>query len=246
MNKYLEKIHLSSDTLKIIACILMVIDHVSFCLLYHYMNVYHMDIVPQTYTKLNQVYTFGRGIGRIAFPIFCFFLVEGFYRTRNISKYSIRMLAFAIISEIPFDLAHYNVIINNDHQNTLFTLSLGLLMMSLLKYIKENIKGLSNTVTAITSICVVAAFAEFSTLIHLDYSFKGILLIATLYFLRDTKPLQLIAGAAVNSWEKYGPISFLLLYFYDSSIKPKLKYTFYLFYPVHLILIYLFALLLFQ
>lgn len=246
MNKYLNKIRFSSDNLKIIACILMFIDHASFCLLNYYMTVYYMDILPQTYTKLNQLYKFGRGIGRIAFPIFCFFLVEGFFRTHNIKKYISRLAIFALLSEIPFDLAHYKVLIHNDHQNVMFSLLLGLLMMLLLKSINLGIAGLSNSVKVITSICAVAGFCELASLIHVDYSYKGILLIAALYFFHEYKPLNLIAGAAVNSWEANGPVAFLLLYFYDPEIKPRFKYFFYWFYPCHLFLIYLVALLLFQ
>ena len=246
MEKYLKNIKLSSDNLKLIACLIMLIDHASFSLLHYYMMMYHMDIVPQTYTKLNQLYEIGRGIGRIAFPIFCFFLVEGFFRTHNILKYIGRTLLFAIISELPFDLAHYKEAFYPDHQNVLFTLTLGLLMMLLLKHIKSGIAGLDVPTKVIASLCAVAGFAELASLLNVDYSYKGILLIAVLYFFREYKPFNLLAGAAAVSWEANGPVAFILLYFYDPDQKPKLKYFFYWFYPVHLALLYLIGLILFH
>jgi len=246
MNKYIEKIRLSGDTIKIIACFLMLIDHASFCLLNYYLNKYHMDILPQTFTKLNNIYEYGRGVGRIAFPIFCFFLVEGFFRTRDKAKYFSRLLVCAIVSEIPFDLATFKTVFYIDHQNTLFTLLIAFVMMLVLDYLNNKIPGLSTNVKVLASLCTVALFAEFSTFAKTDYSYKGIFLIAVLYFLHEMRPLQLIAGAAFSSWEKNGPVAFLLLYFWDPDKKPRLKYFFYFFYPLHLILIYLVSVLLFQ
>ena len=247
MNKYIDRIRLSADALKIIACISMLIDHISYGLLNYYMTRFHMDIVPQTYTKLNTIYKFGHSIGRIAFPIFCFFLVEGFFRTRNLNKYMARILLLAVISEIPFDLALYHTPLSMTNQNTLFTLFTGLTMMCLLKYIKEGIPYLPDTQKVIASLCAVAGFAELASLAHLDYTYKGMLLIATLYFLRGLKDLQLISGAAITAiFETCGSVAFLPLYFYDPEVKPRFKYLFYCFYPAHLILIYLVALLLFR
>lgn len=241
----LPKIKLSSDTLKIIAVVTMMIDHSAFCLLHYYMTMFYMDIVPQTYTKLNNVYEFCRGVGRISFPIFCFFLVEGFFRTKNVWKHLLRLGIFAIISEVPFDLAHFKVILEWTHQNVIVELFLGFLMLILLRYI-EDIPGLSDVTRMICICCAVFAFADLATICKVDYSFKGIMLIAVLYILRSVKEFRLLAGAAVTSIAKYAPIAFVLLYFYDPDTKPRLKYFFYAFYPVHLFMIYLLGALLFR
>lgn len=197
-----------------------------------------MSILPQTYTKLNNLYDYGRNIGRIAMPIFAFFLVEGFIRTSNLKKYILRMLIFAIISEVPFDLGLYNSFLYTDHQNILFTFTVGLLMLATIRYLSNTIMGVSDIVKGLALICCVIAYADVTYVLKCDYSVKCIIVIAVLYILRECKELRLLAGAAFLSWEKFAPISFLLLYFHDPEQKPRLKYFFYAFYPAHFILIY--------
>lgn len=70
-----------------------------------------------------------RYIGRIAFPLYCFLLTEGFFHTRSREKYLLRMAGFAVISEIPFDLALYHMPIYRDYNNVFWTLLIGLAVM---------------------------------------------------------------------------------------------------------------------
>ena len=98
---------MSSLVLKITALITMIIDH--------YGAIFQGNII---------IY---RIIGRLAFPIYCFLLVEGYTHTSNIKKYASRLIAFAIISEIPFDLAFFGKI-GFEHQNIFFTLFIGCLL----------------------------------------------------------------------------------------------------------------------
>ena len=237
----LNKIKLSCTVLKVIACVLMLIDHVGYGILHNYMAVHGMDISPEGYTTINKVYTVFRGIGRLAFPIFTFFLVEGFFRTKSIWKYALRLAVFAVISEVPFDLGLYGKPFYWDHQNIMLTFFMALLMLAFIRFLEQNPLGLSKPVVYLAQICAVISFADAAYLIHADYSWKCMLLAAVLYFAKDAGPFRLLAGAASTCWEKYAPISFILLYFYDPDKKPRFKYAFYIFYPVHLLIVYLIA-----
>ena len=84
---------LTSSDLKWIAIISMLVDHFAVAI-YANMADYQFDI-----------YRVMRGIGRIAFPIYCFLLVEGFCHTHDVKRYISRCFLFAVISEVPFDLA---------------------------------------------------------------------------------------------------------------------------------------------
>lgn len=113
---------LSGTTIKIIAAITMLIDHTGYAVIRHLPDM--ADNTSRTY----YTYAAMRLIGRLAFPLYIFLLVEGFRHTRSRVKYAVRMLIFCPISEIPFDLAFFKF---NDmeHQNVYFTLFIGLIMM---------------------------------------------------------------------------------------------------------------------
>ena len=232
-----KDIKLSCNALKIIACICMLIDHVGYGIVHAYLLAHKMDLDPEVYVRLGTVYEVMKGIGRIAFPIFAFFVVEGFMRTRSVLRYALRLAIFSAISELPFDLGLFDTFIKEDHQNILLTFLIAILMLSLIRYTEEKIPGLSIFVRCLVIVCIVAAFSELSVLLSTDYSWKCMLLTAVLYLARSTGPFRLIAGAAAVSWEKYAPASFVLLYFYDPSVKPRFKYAFYAFYPLHLTVI---------
>lgn len=108
----------NSFHLKLIAVITMTIDHIGAVLM------------PQ--------YGFLRIIGRIAFPIYCFMLVNGFFYTKNIRKYIGRMLIFAIISEPFFDWAIFGKIYVKSYQNIYFTLLTGLIMLECIEFIRKH------------------------------------------------------------------------------------------------------------
>jgi hypothetical protein len=118
-----------------------------------------------------------------------------------------------------------------------------MVMLMVLRFIENNVSGLSSFVVYLTYVCAVIGFADLAYLLKADYSWKCMLLVAVLYLARNEGPFRLIAGAASVAWEKYAPTSFILLYFYDPDIRPRFKYAFYVFYPLHLTVIYLIGLL---
>ncbi|MBQ6875773.1 MAG: hypothetical protein IJN46_06025, partial [Lachnospiraceae bacterium] len=108
---------LSADALKWIAMVTMFIDHLA----YTSLNPYGPHYV--------EMYTVMRTIGRIAFPLYCFLLVEGFMHTGNYRRYVLRIGLFALLSEIPFDLALMDSVLEFRSNNVFFTLLAGLLLI---------------------------------------------------------------------------------------------------------------------
>ena len=119
----MERKGLSGSALKMIAIATMLIDHIAATVIIRVLKFGGYN------DSLYQLYRVMRNIGRIAFPIFCFLLVEGFMHTRDREKYALRLGCFAAISEIPFDLAFNGKILEVGYQNVFFTLLLGLLTM---------------------------------------------------------------------------------------------------------------------
>ena len=129
---------ISGSTIKIIAVIAMVIDHFAAVVLARqmiasgYLDAMNSGIFEEVMGWLNDnmllyySYDLMRTVGRLGFPIFCFLMVEGFMRTKNIKSYLLRMGIFALVSEIPFDLAMTGKFFYWGYQNVFFTLFLGL------------------------------------------------------------------------------------------------------------------------
>ena len=97
---------ISQETLKLIACVTMLIDHIGATLVAPTDAIYYAYV--ELYTAMAWVNLVMRCIGRIAFPIFCFLLVEGAHHTRNPRKYALRLAIGMVLSEIPFDLAFFS------------------------------------------------------------------------------------------------------------------------------------------
>ncbi len=131
MNKTETGRPFSGSTLKWLAILLMLADHVGASLLEIFvLNGYGNSPLAGMIEHMEFWWSIDcilRYIGRSAFPIFCFLLVEGAVHTQDIGKYARRLLVFAFVSELPFDLALRNHFPWWAHQNVFFTLALGLL-----------------------------------------------------------------------------------------------------------------------
>ena len=230
----LRKPGFSGSTLKIIALITMFLDHAGVVVVQRMMNMpgFDHDFWRHMYLPL-------RYIGRISFPIFCFLLVEGFIYTSNRKKYLSRILWFALISEIPFDLGVTGKWMDFRYQNVFWELALAILVLMCLEIIER--KNLSYGVQTVLRLTVIAVFAWGGEVLHLDYGMYGIISIVALYAFRQNKELQLIAGAISFLWEQVAPLAFLLLAFYNGKRGRNIKYAFYVFYPAHFLLLYVVA-----
>ena len=216
-----QKYGLNGFCLKVIAMVTMLIDHAAIVFL----------IPGETYINL-------RIIGRIAFPIFCFLLAEGAIYTHSLKKYTARLAVFALLSEIPFNVAIYGSIWYPDSQNVFFTLALSVLVLWFYQWAYQR----QQVVLAVPVAAAAMALAEW---IHSDYGAMGICMVLLFYFLRDLPwwKYLLIGGFFGLTWwgslQISALLAFPLFFLYNRDRGPAFnKYVFYGFYPVHLLLLW--------
>lgn len=224
--------------LKIIAYITMLVDHLT------------LVFVPETLAsgEPNIWYLIGRTLGRPAFIIFAFLIVEGYFHTRDKFKYARNLLILAFASELPFDLVNFGTM-TNDYmvfQNVMWTLLLGYLTVWLVDNIKlryfidYRVKYYLYTIGVIT-IAFVAGYLG-----RTDYEGIGVICVLLFYyFWRDEK--KIIIGLSVwsiccfftgNVLEPIGVfVDLFLFHFYKGEKGPSAKLVFYLIYPVHLLIL---------
>lgn len=175
-----------------------------------------------------------RIIGRIAFPIYCFLIVEGYTHTRDVQAYLKRLGIFALLSEIPYDLAFHGSLWDGSGQNVFLTLVLGVFMMDI-------IDKTDFWVGKALELFLVAGAAEF---LNTDYGGKGIFLIFIYYALQNYRGAKLLAGGAWNflyglgAVQNFGVLASVPLVFYNGQRGRGMKYFFYFFYPCHLLVLY--------
>lgn len=207
---------LTTFQLKVLAIISMLADHVG--------AVLYPEAVWLRYA------------GRLAFPIFCFLLVEGYYHTGNVEKYMARLGIFALISEIPFDLAFHQTLWFPAKQNVFLTLFIGLGMLWGLERERERIIRVGIVLLSMWA-------AEF---LCCDYGFMGVLLIAVFGVTRGKNTARYLAGAVWNVFwpsriQTAGALAMLPIALYNGQKGRSMKFFFYLFYPVHLFILYVAA-----
>lgn len=230
----------SGTALKTIACITMLVDHIGASCIEAGLLLPELETGEVSGGAWNQISLYQldrvlRFTGRLAFPIFCFLLVEGFVHTHDVKKYVRRLFLFALISEVPFDLAFFRTPFALDHQNVYWTLALGVLAMAGLKrFEKENgLPGWQGLVWA--GGCAALALAACT-----DYNASGVIIICALYLTRTNRKWQCLAGALLFMFELTAPLAFVLVWFYNGqrgACSPLQKKAFYWFYPVHLLVL---------
>ncbi len=229
MKQFLEKIKiLDATTLKIIAIISMTIDHTG---LIFFHNNYFM-----------------RSIGRIAMPIFSFFISEGFIKTKNKQKYLARLGIFALISEIPFDFAFFGRIYLG-HQNIMFTFFISVLSLMLFEIIRgkpEKTETVYNTSGTMLGIFVVGAFGYAATMLKTDYGLLAVISVFLFYWFHNSKQwIRSLSGSAFlillqhRSYNIFAGLGFFPLTMYNGKKGKGLKWLFYIFYPGHLLILFL-------
>lgn len=240
-----KKRGISGSTVKMIAIIAMLLDHIGAGVVGRYISSTGMPLLDSAegmqwmseYGGWMALYSVLRMIGRLGFPIFCFLLIEGFEHTRDVKKYAARLFAFCLISEVPFDLLFNGKVLEFGYQNVFFTLLLGLLTMCAFRYIEQ--KEWNAVVKVVCYAAALIAGMAAAEFLRTDYAAIGVFSIMVLYVFRKKKAGQIAAGCVVFLWELTAPLAFIPIGFYNGKRGWKLKYFFYLFYPLHLLLLYL-------
>jgi len=217
---------MTSFLLKIIGVITMLSDHIG-------------DAILGKFSFFNL-------IGRIAFPIFAFQAVQGYIKTKNFKKHMIKLFIFGCISQIPFML-FLSTFTFQFSLNIFFTFFLGLLAL----YIYDKCKNKTLGFVAVILISLLGGF------IHVDYGTFGILLIFVFYFFKDKKLLMALSVISLCfahysqniihfptltshylTCALFTCLSLIFILFYNKKEGPKAKYFFYIFYPLHLLILY--------
>jgi len=210
---------MSAFVLKLIAIITMFTDHVG-------------------YVIFNNV-SFFNVIGRIAFPIFAFQISQGYKHTSNLKKYFLRLLIFAVISQIPFMLFRRHVLLSaNFILNIGFTLILGLTAIFVFDKLKNKLLGT-------LSVILISILGSF---INVDYKALGILLIFSFYFFDKNNILLITLYSFITSRMYFdlpnnymyivsAMLPLLFVFLYNKKQGKKAKYIYYAFYPVHLLVL---------
>lgn len=122
-------------------------------------------------------------IGRLAFPIYAFMIVEGYFNTKNLKKYVLRLLAFAIISEIPFNIAMGSRLFYPIHQNVLWSFLIAIGLIHWNEKVKE--KKLWKRILVGAATIIIAYIGGIITFV--DFYNAGLLMALTFYFFRGKK-----------------------------------------------------------
>lgn len=222
---------LTNNALKIIAVISMLCDHIG------------KELFPQ--------YDFLQIIGRIAFPIFSFMIAEGCFYTRDKKKYLLKISVLGLGCQLVYFIAERSF-----YQNVLITFSLSILTIYAVDCFlkKRNFVSailLLSDISAVLFLCFV--MPDIIKGYHIDYGIFGLMLPVFVYFAPDKKlklPV-LFAVLCLLSWalggiQWYSLLSVIIIFLYNGKRgKLNLKYLFYVFYPLHLALIYLVKILFF-
>lgn len=241
MERRVQKQGLTGTAIKLIACICMLADH----------SVRSLSAGRAGILVGSDI------IGRIAFPLFCMMLAEGFFHTRDIRRYCLRVGVLALVSEPFFDRALNGHWLTFRVQNTVCLLFFGLLLFALLQMLrKDDARPYRQSI--LLQALLVAAFALAAKLLHLDYGAQGILALAACFygsslatypnqdtlFAKQKRAASLFFACLFLNLDGFSsPAAFLSLipaWFYDGTRGQKsraLGTAFYLFYPLHLLIL---------
>lgn len=235
---YRDRTYLTGAHIKNIAMVLMLLSHLA-----QTGFLYQLNSICWT---IADIFVF---LGRISMPIFCFFTVQAIIHTKDIKKYFKRLLIFAIISEIPFNLAIFNSLFYPNSQNVMFTILIGALTIYFIDLFLNKDISLWLKIFAIIIISLIGSVLSYS--LNVDYGYNAILAIIFLYLAKDNKYITVLAiligfafefivgGYSILRTYGFVYLSIPIIMLYNGQRGKQNKWTFYIFYPGHLLVIYL-------
>ena len=233
---------LSGSGIKVIAIITMLIDHIGAFLVYPYL----LGGAVTEVEKWQKLYYIMRIVGRVALPIFAFMLIEGIKHTSNVKKYVLRLVVFAIISELPFVMASENAISKISMTNVFFTLAIALTTVAVL----DKLIKLKNKYLLVPAVLIIGIGAAIAKYLETDYGEYGVLAVVLGFLLSKItadvgEKISYIAAISgicmilisIGGLETFALLSIIPVCFYNGKRGAGLKYFFYVFYQAHLFVI---------
>ena len=216
---------LSSFVLRLIALVCMCVDHAG------------LALFPSAGAF--------RCVGRLAFPLYCFLLTQGFAHTRDIRAYARRLLLLACVSEVPFDLLIFGRVSSAMEQNVVFSLLLGLMALYAAKALAKRPLPCALAILALMLLAMVAqvSFGWLGIALCLAYGYAGddkkrqalfTVLLTLLY------SFTLLLSGVARAWVTVSlcaALSVLPILLYNGRPGPRgkaLTFCFYAAYPLHL------------
>ena len=205
----------------------MLIDHTNKALIYPNLNGGRLNTVSDIFDI----------IGRIAFPIFAFLLVEGFFKTRSRAKYLATLLVFGVISEVPFDLFTTKQFFEPNWNNIMFTLALVLVTIWMIDVLKKKMEKFPKILWFLLSFVILAVMCLIAAILSLDYDYHAILIVYFFYIFYNKPILSSIFGYLSIFKEVWATLGFGFILTYNGKRGKQSKILNYCFYPVHLLIL---------
>lgn len=253
---------MTSNKLKIIAIISMLIDHFA----YYFSNAISVE-----------VYTVCRIIGRIAMPIFVYLLVQGYFNTKSLRKYKIRLFVAAIITQIVIlamkyiNVSYYSSYVIGVYEflNILFSLLLSLILICFIDrkiiYVNTFLASILDKLIRLAGILLIVIIY---IKIPIDYNYFVPILAISVYIVEKLRELfdwnfknfyyksilgvvlfvlLISSGIILSELNFFAIFSIIFILLYNGKLEKKskiLKYVFYYFFPFQHVVLYLLAMLL--
>lgn len=231
-----NRLDLSALDLKLLAMAAMLVDHMGYLLFPTAMWM--------------------RYVGRLAFPIFAFQIAEGWYRTHDREKYTLRLLICAVVSEVPFDLAFSGTLVDAGYQNVLWTFFIAAAALWAADALQEQL----HLPLPLAALPAAGAGYLLGEWMQADYFGPGVLLVLAFALCRGRSGGRigelaamvivngrLLPSASMTVWGMELPVQLLaaaalpLIWLYrgrQGPHSPVLQGIWYAFYPAHLLLLW--------